>query len=99
MNLKKWDSLPPDLQKTIEKVSDEYSEKANKLMDSSAEEIAASQKAKGHTFITLSSEEEKRWATKIAPVFDEWVKDKSAKGLPAAEVLKFCRDWIEKNQK
>ena len=51
--------------------------------------------AKGHTVITLDSKEEQRWLAKVAPILDTYVKDKSQKGFPTAEQVKFCQDWAK----
>ena len=50
-------------------------------------------------FVTLDAAEEQAWFQRVQPVFDEYVKDKSSRGLPAAEVLAFVREWIRVNQK
>ena len=34
----------------------------------------------------------------MEPLFDEYVKDKTAKGLPAAEALAWCRARIKELQ-
>jgi len=47
--------------------------------------------------IKLSDEEQARWAAKAQPLFDEYVKNMKAKGLPGDEVLKFARDYLKKN--
>ena len=99
MNLNKWKSLPPDVQQIMDKLSDEYMAKLSKLWDQKDVDAIATLKAAGHTTITLSAAEEEKWVKKLAPVYDEYVKDKTAKGLPAAEALKFCQDWVKKNQK
>jgi len=99
MNLSKWKSLPPDIQQIIDKLSDEYVVKMSKLWDQKEKDAIASLKSKGHKTITLSAAEEAKWSAKIRPLYDEYIKEKSAKGVPAADVLAFCRDWIKKNQK
>lgn len=97
MNLNKWKSLPPDVQQTIDKLSDEYVVKMSKLWDQKEKDAIATLKSKGHTTITLSAAEEEKWAKRIAPLYDEYVKEKTAKGVPAADVLAFCRDWVKKH--
>jgi len=99
MNLNRWKSLPPDIQQIMDKLSDEYMAKLAKLWDQKDLDAIATLKAAGHTTITLSAAEEEKWVQKLAPVYDEYVKDKTAKGLPAAAALKFCRDWVKNNQK
>ena len=37
-------------------------------------------------------------ASAVQPLFDEYVKEKSAKGLPAAEALAWCRARIKELQ-
>lgn len=97
MNLNKWKSLPPDIQQIIDKLSDEYGVKISKVWDQKEKDAIATLKSKGHTTITLSAAEEEKWAKKIAPLYDEYVKEKTPKGVPAADVLAFCRDWAKKH--
>jgi TRAP-type transport system periplasmic protein len=99
MNKSKWNELPPDIQQIIDKTSDEYWDKVAKVWDQMTAESIATLTAAKHTFITLSAAEEERWVKEIASVYDTYVKEKSAKGLPAAEAMKFVQDWIKKNQK
>lgn len=99
MNKKRFASLPPDVQKVVDELSDEYSVKLARLWDQKEAEATAALKQGGHTTYTLDAAEEEAWAQKVAPVFDEFVKDKSARGLPAAEVLSFSREWIRKHER
>jgi TRAP-type transport system periplasmic protein len=99
MNKKKWDSLPLDIQQTIGKLGHEYAIKTAKLYDHDDMEAIKSLPKMGAATINLSKEEEERWSKAVAPVYDEYIKDKSAKGIPAAEIVKFCQDWVKKNQK
>lgn len=43
----------------------------------------------GNKFVKLSPEEEQKWAAALAPLYDAYVKEKQAKGLPAKEALEF----------
>ena len=49
----------------------------------------------GNKFLPLSKEEDAKWAKAVTLMFDEYVKEKKAKGLPADEVLKFCVDRLK----
>ena len=98
MNLNRWKSLPPDVQKIIDDLSKEYLEKMSRLWDQKEKDAIVALKSQGHTTFTLSPEEEERWVERVAPVYDEYVREKTARGIPAADVLKFCRDWVKKNQ-
>jgi len=54
---------------------------------------------KGNHCVTLSAEENARWAGNMQQVLDEWVKAAKAKGVPAEEALKFCQDYLKANDK
>jgi TRAP-type C4-dicarboxylate transport system substrate-binding protein len=97
MNKAKWDGLPPDLQETINRMSEEYAEKLSRLWDEKDRNTIKKWKAKNHVAIYLSREEEKRWEHAIVPLYEALAKEKSAQGLPAVEALKFCKEWVRKN--
>ncbi|MBN1832572.1 MAG: TRAP transporter substrate-binding protein [Deltaproteobacteria bacterium] len=98
MNLNKWKSLPSYVQEIIDDMSEEYLEKMSQLWDEKEKDAITTLKSEGHTTFTLSPEEEERWVERVVPVYDEYVREKSAKGIPAADVLEFCRNWVKKNQ-
>jgi TRAP-type C4-dicarboxylate transport system substrate-binding protein len=99
MNKGKWNALAPDVQKIIEAINVEWIEKQGKLWDEIDKEGRDVFVQSGKKFITLSSEESARWASKMGPILDEYVKDMKAKGLPGEEALKFCQDYLKANQK
>jgi TRAP-type C4-dicarboxylate transport system substrate-binding protein len=98
MNKEKWNALSPEIQKVIEKVDMEWIEKTGMLWD----EIDKSGKAftlkLGNQIITLPQEEDQRWAKAVRPILDEYVNNMKGKGLPGNEALKFCLDYLKKNQ-
>jgi TRAP-type C4-dicarboxylate transport system substrate-binding protein len=98
MNKKKWDSIPAEHQKVIEKLNSEWIERIGKAWD----EIEGSGKAfaakQGGRTITLSAEESERWRKAVQPVLDDYVKMTKEKGLPGDQVLKFAQDFLKKNQ-
>ena len=95
MNKAKWNSLPPDIQKIIETVNEEWIAKTGQLWDSIDKSGRDFSLKLGNKFIPLSKEEDAKWAKAVTPMFDEYVKEKKAKGLPADEVLKFCVDRLK----
>lgn len=98
MNKEKWNPLPPEIQKIIEKVNQEWIDKTGKLwddVDKSGREFALKL---GNKIIPLSKEENQRWANAARPVLDEYVKGMKEKGLPGEEALKFCLDFLKKNK-
>ena len=95
MNKKKWNSLPPDIQKIIEQINEEWPEKVGKVwdeVDRKAEEMVLKV---GHKFVQASKEDEEKVREKMQPILEEYVKNTKAKNLPGDEVLKFCLDYIK----
>lgn len=95
MNKKKWDSLPPDVQKVMDQVSQEWIEKQGRVWDEIDKEGLEFSKKKGNKIIALSKEEDARWAAAVKPLLDEYVKNMKAKNLPGDEALKFCLDYLK----
>jgi TRAP-type transport system periplasmic protein len=94
MNKKKWNALPKDVQQIIEKINEEYVEKQGKLWDELDKEALDFFAQKGGKMITVSKEEDGKFKKALQPMLDEYVKAMSAKGLPGAEALKFCQDYL-----
>ena len=86
MNKNKWDSLPPDIQKTITDVGKEYCGKLGLAWDD--QEVAGTEYAKsvGSKIYILSKDEEKRWQAAISTVIETRMKDLTAKGFTRQEV-------------
>jgi TRAP-type transport system periplasmic protein len=99
MNKQKWNSLPPDVQKIIEQINEEWIEKQGKLWDEIDKEGLEFVKARGNKLITLTSKEDARWIAAVKPVLDDYLKATKAKGVPGDEALKFFQDYLKKNQK
>jgi len=99
MNKNKWKSLPADIRQIIEKLNAEWIEEDGKMWDNVEKEAREFLLKRGHKIITLSTEENARWAKKVAPLLDEYVKNAKEKGLPGEEALKFCVDYLKVNQK
>jgi len=99
MNKAKWNAIPPDLQKIIEKVNEEYIEKQGKTWD----EIDKAGKdftiARGNKIISLSQDEDVKWQKAVKPILDEYKKNMKDKGLPGEDVLSFYFQAMYKYQK
>ncbi len=96
MNKDKWASLPPDVQKIIEQINREWIPKHGAAWDSSDKEGRKYMLAKGRKFIELSPQEAARWKKATDPVLDQYVKEASAKGVPAAEALAYTKKMLKK---
>ena len=88
MNKKKWESLPPDVQKLID---DNIGKKqfilAGQRMDEADHRSQAFCVEKGEKVYTLPDQERARWKGAVKPHMDQWVKKMESKGLPGKEVL------------
>jgi hypothetical protein len=51
-----------------------------------------------HKYLPLSKAEGAKWVKAVQPLFDAYVKEKSEKGLPSAEALKYCQDRLKELQ-
>ena len=92
MNMDKWNSLPPDIQKAIMSVGGlEGSALYSKNMfDSIALEGREQLLGSGYEMIeyTLPQEELERWVEVAGqPVWENWVKEMEAKGYPEAQEI------------
>ena len=98
MNKARWESLPADVQKAIEQVSTEWIDKTGAAWDEMDKSGAVFAAGLGDTVIPLSATEDARWAKAVEPLFDEYVKEKTAKGLPAAEALAWVKARVKELQ-
>jgi TRAP-type C4-dicarboxylate transport system substrate-binding protein len=86
MNKKKWDSLPPDIQKIFTEVSAKYQEESAVGWNKINVEGFQTAIAQGAEFITLPPEEAARWKAAVQPVIDNYVSKMVAKGFPEQQV-------------
>jgi len=99
MNKDKWNSLPKDIQKIIEEINQVWMLKAGDPWDETDIDGKKFMAARGNITMPLSKQEDERWVKQVKVQLDNYVKEKAAKGLPAAEALRWCQDYIKKNQK
>lgn len=97
MNMKKWNSLPPDIQKAIDGVTGEKAAvMGGKGYDSEdALGLADFQKANA-TIYRLPQEELSNWKAVFAPISETWISSLEAKGLPARKVFEEAKRIAEK---
>lgn len=98
MNLDKWNSLPPDIQKII----DEYigigafDRRIPRTGLEMAKEAMEVMKKAGVEFIPLSPTEHQRWKKFAQVSNDKWLESIAAKGLPGKELLNDISEILEK---
>jgi TRAP-type C4-dicarboxylate transport system substrate-binding protein len=98
MNKGKWNSLPKDIKRIIEQVNKEWIERQGQNWDDIDKAGKEAAIALGDKIITLSKEENMRWAEAVKPILDGYVKNMKEKGLPGDKALKFYRDGLKKLQ-
>jgi TRAP-type C4-dicarboxylate transport system substrate-binding protein len=94
MNLKKWWSLPPDIQEVFTKVSREWALKHAQAWDRANAAGRAFVERLNREVISLSPEEQQRWKQAVRPILDAYVKAARDKGLPGEQFLKDAQDLI-----
>jgi TRAP-type C4-dicarboxylate transport system substrate-binding protein len=88
MNKSKWEALPPEVKKVFEQVSQEWIVKHAQAWDDGDKEGKEYSLSLGNKVITLSPEEDERWAQAVKPVVDEYINTVSQKGLPG-------KQWVD----
>jgi TRAP-type C4-dicarboxylate transport system substrate-binding protein len=99
MNKRKWNSLPPDIQKVFTDVSKDWTENTGKAWNAIEVEGVKYGKELKHIIINVGPEEQTRWVKALQPMFDEWVKNAETKGLPGKKALEYRQELIEKYSK
>ena len=99
MNKEKWNSIPPDIQKIIDQVNQEWIVKQGSNWDEIDKGGREFTLGRGNKIIPLAQDEDWKWAKAVKPLYDEYVKDMKTKGLPGEEALKFCLERIYQLQK
>ncbi len=88
MNMDKWNSLPKDVQKVFEALGPEQSKWTGTYMDEHVTDAMAwSVKTQGVTVYDLSGEQKAKWDALLEPITAKWIKDNTAKGLPAQAIV------------
>jgi TRAP-type C4-dicarboxylate transport system substrate-binding protein len=80
MNLKKWQSLPPDIQKVFEDLTLSAGCLGAATLDNESEWVIRELKKRGDTFYYLPSEEKAKWTKAVRPIHDEWIADLDSRG-------------------
>ena len=101
MNLKKWNSLPKDVQAAIESVNETFSVRAGKIWDSHQFKggIDYGIKEHGMEIVKWPEADMKKAMELMLPLHDDYVKRMNAKGLPGQEILDFVIERAAINSK
>ena len=99
MNKQKWNSLPPDIQKIFREVNKEWADKNGEAWDFYDKQSKDWMLKIGKKVISLSPEENTRWAALVKPLLNEYVENMKKQGLPGKEALDFCQAELKKLEK
>jgi len=97
MNKKKWDSLPPDIQKAISDVSGMVgAEMYGAGWDKCNEDAKGVATSAGMQPLPISDTEQAKITKLAAPIWDEWVKTANSKGANGQALLDKAKNLVEK---
>lgn len=87
MNLDSWNSLPADIQDMFNEVAAATGDLADKLTAEGGQKVRANCAERGDDIYILPPQEMARWQENLMPVWEDYVANAEAKGLPGREVL------------
>jgi TRAP-type C4-dicarboxylate transport system substrate-binding protein len=88
INLEKFNSLPPDIQKIMLDTGKEAEiAMANELAGKWRDRILAAWKTQGVTFSTFPLDERAKWAAQVEDIPTEWALEMEKKGLPGWQIM------------
>jgi len=97
MNNDVWNSLPPDIQRVFNEVSEEMIDVYAKVWggyDRLAIDYFLSL-GKGREIIRIPPEEDARWVRAVRSVVDAYIGQEAAKGIPLADYIDYIRPRIK----
>jgi TRAP-type C4-dicarboxylate transport system substrate-binding protein len=98
-NVKKWESLPADVQKIFEELSPWLAEELIKADTGYEAMVLGKAKEMGHTFTNPTPEEIKLWRDAVQPTHDKWIAETAAKGLPAQALYDEVKRLVQESKK
>lgn len=96
MNLKAWQQLPPELQKVIEQVNQEWIVKHGQVWNEADQAGLAYIKELKREIISLPAEEQAAWRQKVEPLLKENADKADKKGLPGSKFLAELQEKVGK---
>jgi TRAP-type C4-dicarboxylate transport system substrate-binding protein len=97
MNKQSYAKLSPYLQKVIDANSGEWlAREFGRRWENDDKPGIARAKKLGHPIIVISKEEQARWRKVTEPVYQSWIKDMDAKGMPGREMVADAEHLVAK---
>ena len=91
MNLDKWNSLPPNVQKAFDEVNAGFSLKAAKIWDSEMVGGIQYGLSQGMKIVHMSKADNDKAMELMQPLLDDYIKRMDEKGLPGKEIVDFVK--------
>ena len=98
MNKKKYESLPPDIQKVFDEVGEEWVDVHGDVWDSADRAGLKFVIELGKKIHGLSPTQEKLWLQSISPIIIDYQAKMEKKGLPAKKAVRVLRELVAKCQ-
>jgi TRAP-type C4-dicarboxylate transport system substrate-binding protein len=100
MNLKAWNSLPPDIQKIVDELAgSRQSIRLGGIFDKSSKDALEAGVKRGGKVYTLSNADRAVIAAKNKPIIDAWIANLESKGLPGKKIYEDTIALVEKYSK
>jgi len=99
MNIDKWNSLAPDIKRTIEKINTERIGIVGRAWDKAGEEGVKYAKSLGVEFISWPPEEDAKLQKLFLPIREDYIKELNSKGLPGREIIETVLELADKRSK
>lgn len=94
MNIQKYESLSPDLQKVMDDMGAWAKQETVRVSDEQVSEARKWCQERGMEVLTLSPEERKNWVDTLTVAYLAIAKDFDAKGYPATEGFKYAQERL-----
>ena len=91
-----FDKLPPEVQKVLREVGQEYSFKVAEVVSNLAKTFEKKMEEEGATFSRLPAAERKQWAAEMPNIGKNWVAANEARGVAARKVFAAYLDKLRK---
>ncbi len=89
MNLDKWKTLPTDVQRVFEDVSEQWVDITGKAWDDADEVGKKYSLGLGNKIVTLQKGQQAIWTQRFRPIIDKYTTNLEAKGLPGKAVVDY----------
>ena len=96
MNLEKWNSLPPEMQKLFEDTSREWIDKHGRAWDEADAAGREYTLSLGNSIVQLSAEQTALWNSKVETVIDDYITAANANNLPGKDYVDTLRSLLKK---